>query len=335
MVRRIRRSFALINSTTGAVVRTTTRKRGRRVLVHSFATGAYYMQAGDDESSDGAIGVPGRRFTWAGGFGAPTLFNVNGNSQSVAIALGLPTEVEPNDDVAHANMLTPDSYVVGNITTPDIRDVYSVNIPTPGTYTIETSGLVGTCGLGIELDTFLSVSSQAGTVVGTNDNFSSTTSRFCSRVQADADGGDLLHHRDRHRRVSGTRTVAIAFRSAADPIQEAGEAHWPSPMDTESQGLRAMEPQPLVSHCSAAVHSSRVFSSSRPADLSTPCATRRTPDHNAASRTPHVLRFRLPLQVLLEPPLHLAPPQLLILRLPDPVPFVGKHHQSARHVHAL
>ena len=46
------------------------------------------------------IGFPGRRFTWAGGFGAPTLFNVNGNSQSVAIALGFPSEVEPNDDIA-------------------------------------------------------------------------------------------------------------------------------------------------------------------------------------------------------------------------------------------
>ena len=29
--------------------------------------------------------------------GAPTVFNVNNNSQSVAIPLGMPTEVEPND----------------------------------------------------------------------------------------------------------------------------------------------------------------------------------------------------------------------------------------------
>ena len=43
--------------------------------------------------------------------------------------------------------------------------------------------------MGIELDTFLSVATQAGTVVGTNDNFSSTTSRFCSRVQASLTAG--------------------------------------------------------------------------------------------------------------------------------------------------
>jgi hypothetical protein len=174
----------LISSTTGAVVRTTSVNAAGTFTFSRLATGAYYIQAGDDETSDGAIGLPGRRFTWAGGFGAPTLFNVNGNSQSVAIALGFPSEVEPNDDIAHANMLTPDSYVVGNITAPDVRDMYSVTIATPGTYTIETSGLVGTCGWGIELDTFLSVSSQAGVVVGSNDNFASATSRLCSRVQA-------------------------------------------------------------------------------------------------------------------------------------------------------
>ena len=179
----------LINSTTGAVVRTAAVNATGAFSFSRVATGAYYVQAGDDESGDGAIGVPGRRFTWAGGFGAPTLFNVNGNAQAVAIALGMPAEVEPNDDVAHANMLTPDSYVVGSITTPDVRDVYVVNITTPGVYTFETSGLVGSCGLGVELDTFLSVSSQAGAVVASNDNFSSTTSRFCSRVQPNLTAG--------------------------------------------------------------------------------------------------------------------------------------------------
>jgi hypothetical protein len=173
----------LINSTTGAIARTTTVSSTGTFAFARIPTGTYYLQAGDDESGDGAIGVPGRRFTWAGGFGAPTLFNVNGNSQAVAIALGLPSEVEPNDDAAHANVLTPDSYVVGNITPPDVRDVYSVTITTPGTYTFETSGLVGTCGGGLELDTFLSLSSQTGTVIGNSDNFNSATGHLCSRIQ--------------------------------------------------------------------------------------------------------------------------------------------------------
>jgi hypothetical protein len=179
----------LVNSTTGAVAKTTAVGSGGAFTFARIPSGTYYIQAGDDESNDAAIGVPGRRFAWAGGFGAPTVFNVNGNSQSVAIALGMPTESEPNDDVAHANFLTPDSYVIGSITTPDVRDMYAITIATAGTYTIETSGLTGSCGLGIELDTFLSLASQAGTVIGTNDNFTSVTGRFCSRVQANLTPG--------------------------------------------------------------------------------------------------------------------------------------------------
>jgi hypothetical protein len=112
------------------------------------------------------------------------VLNVSGNSQTIGVMLGLPTEVEPNDDVSHANLLSVSSYVIGAITPPDVRDVYSVTIPTAGPYTFETSGLVGSCGLGIELDTFISVTSAAGSTVGTSDNFPSATGHACSRVQA-------------------------------------------------------------------------------------------------------------------------------------------------------
>jgi subtilisin family serine protease len=179
----------LVDATTGGVATTTTVGANGNFVFTKLPTGTYYLQVGDDESADGAIGIPGRRFGMAGGLGTPTVFNVNGNSQSAAIALGLPMEVEPNDDTQHANILSVGAYVVGSITTPDVMDVYRVTIPSAGTYMFETSGLVGSCGLGIELDTFLAVSSAAGTVVGSNDNFSSATSRVCSRVQANLQPG--------------------------------------------------------------------------------------------------------------------------------------------------
>jgi subtilisin family serine protease len=180
-----RKTFArLVNATTGAAVRTVPVDANGGFLFARLDTGAYFVQAGDDESGDNLIGVPGRRFTWAGGFAKPTVFNVNGDSHAIAIALGIPAESEPNDDNTHANLLSVGSYVVGSITPPDTRDVYAVTIPTAGQYTFETSGLVGSCGLGIELDTFLQVASASGTSVGTSDNFASATSRFCSRVQA-------------------------------------------------------------------------------------------------------------------------------------------------------
>ena len=89
---------------------------------------SYYLQAGEDEAGDGVIGVPGRRFAVAGGLGNPTVFNVNGGAQSVGLPLGMPLESEPNDDTAHANLLSVGSYVFGSITTPDTRDLYRVTI---------------------------------------------------------------------------------------------------------------------------------------------------------------------------------------------------------------
>ncbi|MDB4878141.1 MAG: hypothetical protein JWM41_4587 [Gemmatimonadetes bacterium] len=174
----------LIDATSGLATRTAAVAANGNFALARVQQGTYYLQAGDDEGGDATIGIPGRRFAWAGGSGSPTVFNVNANSLTAAIAIGVPTEVEPNDDVAHANILGVGSYVVGNITPPDVRDVYSITISTPGVYTIETSGVVGTCGIGIELDTFLSVVTSTGTLVGSNDNFTSTTSRLCSHVQA-------------------------------------------------------------------------------------------------------------------------------------------------------
>jgi hypothetical protein len=172
----------LVDATSGATLAAVPATNGNFAFTR-IPTGSYYVQAGDDESGDGIMGTPGRRFAWAGGFGTPTVFNVNGNSQTTAIVLGVPTEVEPNDDVAHANSLSVGSYVTGNITTPDVRDIYRVTVVTAGVHTFETSGVVGSCGLGIELDTFLSLTNSAGVSVATNDNFSSPTGRFCSRIQ--------------------------------------------------------------------------------------------------------------------------------------------------------
>jgi hypothetical protein len=197
----------LIDATTGIAGRTAPVDANGNFVFTKVQTGTYFLQAGDDEGGDGQIGVVGRRFTWAGGFGKPTVFNVNGNSSSAAIVLGTPLEVEPNDDVAHANLLSVGSYVVGSITTPDATDVYSVTIPTAGTYTFETSGLVGSCGFGIELDTFMSVTTSAGASVGTSDNQGSRispTGPFCSRVQASLQPGIY------YVRVTGSFAVGLA-----------------------------------------------------------------------------------------------------------------------------
>ena len=115
-------SARLVDATTGAVARTTTVNADGSFAFAKLTSGStYYLQAGEDEAGDGLIGVPGRRFAVAGGLGNATVFNVGDGAKSVALALGLPFESEPNDDVAHANLLTVGSYVVGTITTPDVQ----------------------------------------------------------------------------------------------------------------------------------------------------------------------------------------------------------------------
>jgi hypothetical protein len=172
----------LVDATSGATARTTVATSSGTFAFSRVTNGSYYLQAGDDESGDAIIGMAGRRFGWAGGVGSPTVFTVNGNSQSAAILLGIPAEVEPNDDFAHANFLSPGGYVTGNITTPDLRDVYRVTVTTAGVHTFETSGVVGSCGFGIELDTFITLANATGAVVATNDNAATATARLCSRV---------------------------------------------------------------------------------------------------------------------------------------------------------
>lgn len=173
----------LVNATTGAVGPSVSADANGNFAFTKLTNGAYLLQAGEDEGGDGTIGAPGRRFTWAGGFAKPTVFNVNSNALRASIALAQPLEVEPNDDVQHANLLSVNSYVIGNITAPDTRDVYAVTIPVAGTYTIETSGVLGTCGWGIEIDTFMSLTNAGGTLAGLSDNFISVTSDKCSQIR--------------------------------------------------------------------------------------------------------------------------------------------------------
>jgi subtilisin family serine protease len=179
----------LVDATTGSLFRTVVVGDDGSFAFTRLPTGAFYLQAGDDEAGDALIGVPGRRFGWAGGFAKPTVFNINGDSRTIAMSIGIPAESEPNDDATHANALTPGSYVVGTVTTPDVRDWYSVTVPAAGIYTFETSGVVGSCGLGVELDTFLTLLNSNGVTMSTNDNFNAATGRFCSRIAANLQPG--------------------------------------------------------------------------------------------------------------------------------------------------
>jgi hypothetical protein len=179
----------LVDANTGAIRTTIQAATNGTFAFTKLDSGSYFLQAGEDETSDGVIGSPGRRFTWAGGFANPTLFAVNGNASTATITLGQPVEVEPNDDRAHANALSVNSYVIGSISTPDVRDIYVVHLPEAGTYVFETSGVLGACGWGIELDTFIAIANVDGVLTGLSDNLIGSTPSNCSEVRQTLQAG--------------------------------------------------------------------------------------------------------------------------------------------------
>jgi hypothetical protein len=177
----------LLDASSGAVVRTVAADAAGRFTFTQLPAGSYQLQAGEDESADATIGIPGRRFAWAGASGTPTdLTTTAGSSavQTVGIALGVPTEAEPNDATSTANPLSVGGYAVGQITPPDAADYYQVLIPTAGTYTFETSGVTGACGYGIELDTSLRLLGPSGAVVASNNDNGLASGPFCSTITA-------------------------------------------------------------------------------------------------------------------------------------------------------
>ncbi|MGH7622443.1 MAG: hypothetical protein ACREMU_08910, partial [Gemmatimonadaceae bacterium] len=70
------------------------------------------------------------------------------------------------------------SWVYGSSGTPSNVLAYSVTIPKAGVYSFETSGAIGSCGFALELNTKLTLTNSSNTVIGTNDNTSSSVMTF-------------------------------------------------------------------------------------------------------------------------------------------------------------
>jgi subtilisin family serine protease len=173
----------IVEAVTGTVVKTVAVRSDGSYTVSRLAAGSYYVFAGQDEGTDRVIGMPGRRWGWFGGSAGPTLVQL-GPTQNVnaSIAIGLPVETEPNNTVTQATRIPVNGYVTGQVTNPDVTDMYVVTIPAAGTYFFETTGVIGSCGFGLELDTVLSLLDSNGAVITTNDDTVFPSSQFCSSI---------------------------------------------------------------------------------------------------------------------------------------------------------
>jgi len=107
------------------------------------------------------------------------------------VVIGAPVEQSPNGDKTHAQQMFVDSWIAGSLAAPTGKDYYRVLIPSAGSYTIETSGVLGACGLALELNTTLAITDTNGASVAANDNdsyFSDAAVTFpgnyCSKITA-------------------------------------------------------------------------------------------------------------------------------------------------------
>lgn len=160
-----------VNATTGAAVQTVAATPAGGFTFTRLPAGNYFVYAGHDEDGDGKIGVPGRRFGWHGAPGGPTPITIGtGGNSSASLSIGTPIESKPHTTIATANRLVINGYIVGQITATDGPGLYSVVVPTAGTYYFEAAGVLGACGLGIELNTRLELLDATGAVLSTSDN---------------------------------------------------------------------------------------------------------------------------------------------------------------------
>ncbi|HEY7877819.1 MAG TPA: S8 family serine peptidase, partial [Gemmatimonadaceae bacterium] len=182
-------SVRAIDATSGVVVRTSTAGADGAFALTQLPAGSYYVVAGQDEGDDGVLGFPGRRLGWAGGTNPTPVSVDSGRVTDVAIAIGAPIEQSPNGNPAHAQQIFADSWISGSLAASGTPDAFRVLIPAAGTYSFETSGVLGACGNALELNTTLTLLDHTGATVASNDNssyFSGSSMTFpgiyCSKI---------------------------------------------------------------------------------------------------------------------------------------------------------
>lgn len=173
-----------VDVTTGATVATTPAAAGAVFSINGLPDGSYFVVAGEDESGDGEIGIPGRRFGAFGGVSSPLAIPVSSTIGGYAsFNAGYPVEEEPNDVAGSAIRLIVEGSVQGSMYSSDVADFYRIQVPVAGTYTFETTGVSGAfCGFALDLDTVLELRNSAQSLMGSSIDIDLSGFNFCSRI---------------------------------------------------------------------------------------------------------------------------------------------------------
>jgi hypothetical protein len=173
----------VVNAGNGSVMQQVPASTDGSFTVARLAAGTYYVYAGQDEDGDAKIGRPGRRFGWYGGPGGPTPITIaTGGNATASFSIGTPVESKPHSTTTTANRIAVNSYMVGQITATDQPAYYVVQFPNSVTHYLEVSGVLGSCGFGIELNPLLELFDSNGTLLASSDNAVLPGGTFCAAV---------------------------------------------------------------------------------------------------------------------------------------------------------
>ena len=149
----------------------------------SVEDGQYFVYGATDESSDQQLGVPGRLWGALGGPATPSAITVlSAVPYPASFTIGFPAAIQPNHTLTTANDLVIGGYTRGILADTSKLDVYRVKITTPGTYTFETSGWVGSCGWALEEATAIYLFDAAGNFITFTVFIDPGHFNYCSRL---------------------------------------------------------------------------------------------------------------------------------------------------------
>jgi serine protease len=180
-----------VDAATGAVVSEVAAPGGVYTL-GGLPDGSYYVVAGEDESGDGVIGLPNRRFGAFGGISSPTPVTVSTTTGGfAAFSVGYPMEQEPNDVPTGASLLTVGGTVQGTLSAAsDAVDYYRVQIPSAGTYSFETSGWFGNfCSFALDVNTTLELLDPGQQQIALKVDNAAGSNDYCSRITTSLGAG--------------------------------------------------------------------------------------------------------------------------------------------------
>jgi subtilisin family serine protease len=173
----------IVNAATGDTVKTVPVKADGSYSATMSSVGTFYVVAGQDESADGRIGVPGRKFGWYGPSTGPATITLSAGTNAIAsVVVGTPVGSQPSGTFATATRLVVNGYAINNVASNGTGDYYVVQIPHAATYYFETGGVLGSCGNGLELDTVLQLYNSAFTQLASNDDTTLPGSLYCSAI---------------------------------------------------------------------------------------------------------------------------------------------------------